>query len=466
MKKKKVKLWLYGASALLCGVKVAKYLGRSLVNRIADHYTKTIMTDEYGENLWEFVSASTRIGVQNIAELNLRAESGNIIERPLGSPKKYPSVQSLLFPFAQIGVMPTPGDATIDTSTVIGKRAKKPLTLKTPIIISGMAYGYALNERFRLALAKGSSQAGTAFNAGQSGFLPKERKAADKLIHQYNRGHWGRKTATLRQADAIELHFGQGASGGIPSVMEPNTVTKQMRKQFEVKRGEKVIYHSRILGINKPEDLIKTVREIRSITDGIPIGAKIGAGDFIEKDLYWILEAGLDFVTIDGAEAASKGVPPAILDDFGLPLIYAITRAVNYLEKENVRKEIDIILAGKLINPGDFLKAIALGADAVYIGSAALFATSHTQVLKSLPFEPPTQVAWMDGKQAARFNIAKGAQSLAKFIDSCTEEMKIALAVMGKTSLKQLTKKDLVAVDPLVAEITGIRPANIPPENT
>lgn len=461
---RRFKLWLYGASALFGGVTVAKYLGRSLVNRITDKYTDTIMTDEYGENMWEFVSASKRIGLQNIVELNLRAESGNIVERPLGTPKKYPSVQSLLFPFAQIAVMPTPGDTTIDTSTVIGKKAKKPLVLKTPIIISGMAYGYALNERFRLALAKGSSRAGTAFNSGQSGFLPKERKAADKVILQYNRGHWSKKPETLRQADAIELHFGQGASGGIPIAMEPNLVSKQMRKQFEVKKGEKVIYHSRIPEINKPQDLIKTVREIRSITDGIPIGAKIGAGDYMEKDLYWILEAGLDFVTIDGAEAASKGVPPAILDDFGLPTIYAITRTINYLEKENARKEIDIILAGKLINPGDFLKAIALGADAVYIGSAALFAASHTQVLKSLPFEPPTQVSWMDGKQEARFNIEKGAQSLAKFINSCTEEMKMALTVMGKTSLTQLSKNDLVAVDPVVAEITGIRPAHIPPE--
>lgn len=462
--KDKYKLWLYTATVLYGGATVTKYLGRSLINRIIDRYTKTIMTDEYGENMWEFISAGTRIGLQNIVELNLRAESGKIIERPLGTPKKYPSVQSLLFPFAQIGVMPTPGDTTIDTSTVIGKKSKKPLYIKTPVIISGMAYGYALNERFRLALAKGSSLAGTVFNSGQSGFLPKERKAADKVMLQYNRGHWSKKPETLRQADAIEMHFGQGAAGGIPIVLQPDMVTKEMRKQFETKKGDKVIYHSRIPGINKPEDLIKTVRELRSVTDGIPIGAKIGAGDYIEKDLYWILEAEMDFVTICGAEAASKGVPPAILDDFGLPAIYAITRAINYLEKQNARKKIDIILAGKFINPGDFLKALALGADAVCIGSAALFATSHTQVLKSLPFEPPTQVAWMDGKQAARFNIEEGARNLANYINSCTEEMKMALTVMGKTSIQQLSKKDLVAVDPAVAELTGIRSAHIPPE--
>ena len=459
----KHKYWLYGASALLGGVTLAKYLGRSLINRIADQYTKTIMTDKYEENMWEFVSASKRIGWQNIVELNLRSEIGKIIERPLGSPKKHPSVESLMFSFGQVNTMPTPENTTIDITTVLGKKAKKPLFLKTPIIIAGMAYGFALSEQFRLALAKGSALAGTAFNSGQSGFLPKEYQAADKLILQYNRGHWSKKPQTLRKADAIELHIGQGAVGGIPMVLESNTVNKKMREQFEVKKGEKVIYHSRIPGINNPKDLIKTVQELRSITNGIPIGAKIGAGDEIEKDLYWILEAHLDFVTICGAEAAAKGAPPTLLDDFGLPTLYAITRAFNYLEKQNARKEIDIILAGKFITPGDFLKAIALGADAVCIGSAALFATAHTEVLKALPFEPPTQVAWITGKQSKKFNIEEGAKNLAKYLNSCTEEMKMALTVMGKNSIKQLSKEDLVAVDLMVAEISGVRAAHIPP---
>lgn len=463
MKKKKFKYLFYGATALAGGFSVAKYIGRSIINRISDKSTKTIMTDEYGENMWEFVSAGSRIGIQNIVELNLRSESGQIIERPLGSPKTYPSVQSLLFPFAQIDNMPIPVGSSIDTSTIIGKKAKRPLYLKTPLIIAGMAYGFALSEPFRLALAKGSSLVGTAFNSGQSGFLPKERQAADKIIQQYTRGHWGKKPKTLSQADGIELHFGQGGVGGLPMVLEPNTVSKRMREQFEVKKGEKVIYHSRIPGIDNPQDLIRKVRELRSITDGIPIGAKIGAGDGIEQDLYWILEAGLDFVNICGNEAGSKGVPPVLQDDFGLPTLYAITRAINYLEKENARKEIDIILAGKLITPGDFLKAIALGADAVCIGTAALFATAHTEVLKSLPFEPPTQIAWMAGKQAARFDIEKGANNLAQYINSCTEEMKMALTVMGKTSHKQLSEMDLVAVDSIVAEITGIRSAHLPP---
>lgn len=451
-------------TALAGGLSAAKYIGRSIINRISDKSIKTIMTDEYGENLWEFVSAGSRIGLQNIMELNLRSESGQIIERPLGSPKKYPNVQSLLFPFAQIDTMPVPGDTPIDTATIIGKKAKKPLYLKTPLIIAGMAYGFALSEQFRLALAKGSSLAGIAFNSGQSGFLPKERQLADKIIQQYTRGHWGKEPGTLSQADGIELHFGQGGVGGLPMVIDPNIVSKLMRQQFEVKKGEKVIYHSRIPGINNPKDLRRKVRELRSITDGIPIGAKIGAADRIEKDLYWILEAEFDFVNICGNEAGSKGVPPVFQDDFGLPTLYAISRAINYLEKENARKEIDVILAGKLITPGDFLKAIALGADAVCIGTGALFATAHTEVLKSLPFEPPTQIAWMAGKQAARFDIEKGANNLAKYINSCTEEMKMALTVMGKTSLQQLSKNDLVAVDSTVAQITGIRLANIPPD--
>lgn len=462
--KDQYKYLIYGISALAGSISVSKFIGRSIINRIADKYTKTIMTDKYHENMWEFVSASRRVGLQEIVELNMRSEWPEVVKRPLGSPRKFPSVDGLMFSFAQVNTMPTPGEIPIDTSVIVGKNAKKPLILNTPIIIGGMAYGFALSEKFRLALAKGSSLAGTAFNTGQSGFLPKERKLADKIILQYNRGHWSKSPDILRKADAIELHFGQGAVGGMHSSLKKHEINKLMRKQFQVKRGQEVYYHSRIPDINRPEDLLKKVRELRAVTDGIPIGAKIAAGDEIERDLFWCLEAGLDFVTVCGAESASKGSPPLLLDNFGLPIIYGLTRAVNYLEKEGVKDKIDILGSGKMINPGNILKALAMGCTAVYVGTSALFATAHTEVLKSMPFEPPTQVAWRDGKQSARYNYKKGAQYFANFIQSCTEEMKLGISVLGKTSVSQLSKKDLVAVDPYVAEITGIRSAHIPPD--
>lgn len=454
---------IYGTTALFGALAAAKFAGRRFIDRTADKYIKKIMTDEYHENLWEFISASSRVGPQEIVELNLRAEYGQALERPLGSPKKFPSLDQLMFSYAQINTMPIPEDVPINTAVTIGKKARKPLQIDTPIMIGGMAYGFALSEQFRMALAKGSAQAGTALSSGQSGFLPRELKAAGKCILQYTRGTWSKSPGDLRAADAIELHVGQGAVGGLHSFIKANEVDSVMRKQFGGKKGQDVIYHSRIPAINTPKDLIKTVTELRRITDGIPIGVKIGAGDELERDLYWCLEADVDFVAVDGAEAASKGSPPLLLDHFGLPTVYALSRAVNYLKKEGAFGEVDLIGSGKLINPGDFMKALALGCSAVYIGTAALFATAHTEVLKSLPLEPPTQVAWRGGKDATRFDPDKGAKNLANYIKSCTEEMKLGLSVLGKTSVAQLSKTDLVAIDPLIAEITGIRPAHVPP---
>lgn len=442
----------------IAGKQVARYYIKRKINKA----NKAIINDQYDENIWGFVTSIDRIGMLKAVENSLRTELGHMIERPFGSPKQFPSMDKLMFSFAQINTLPTMENTPIDTKVTIGKHAFKPLHLSIPVMITGMAYGEALTENVKLALAKGATLANTAFTTGESGMLSSERKAAGKLILQYNRGHWGKDIKTLRQADAIELQFGQGAIGGTSHAIYPDKITRELRKQFEVKKGEPIIAHARIPGITKPEDLKQKVDDLRSITLGIPIGAKIGAGDDLEQDIAWCLEAKLDYIAIDGAEAASKGSPPVLLDDFGLPTLVALVRAVNYLNQVGARDRIDVIVSGKILTPGDFLKAIALGADAVYIGSAALFAVIHNRIFKAIPFEPPSSVAWYDGKYSKGFNVKKGAENLGKFLSSCKEEMEIAIRALGKTSIHQLSKADLLAVDPVVSEITGIRMAHIP----
>lgn len=438
------------------GKHLTRYYFKKKINRI----NKKIATNQYDENLWGFITSIDRIGLLKSIENSLRTESGHLIERPFGSPKVFPSLDRLMFSYAQVNTLPTTEDTLIDTSVVIGKNARKPLHLSLPIMISGMAFGIALTKNVKISLAKGAALAGTAYNTGESGLLPAERRAADQLILQYNRGHWRKSPEILKQADAIELQFGQGAIGGTFHALYPDKITRALRRQFEVKRGEPIIAHARIPGINQPQDLIKTVRELREITQGIPIGAKLGAGDELEKDIAWCLEAELDYIAIDGAEAASKGSPPILLDDFGLPTMVALVRAVNYLDKVQAKDKINVIISGKMLTPADFLKALALGADAVYIGSAAIFAAIHSRILKALPFEPPSQVAWYDGKYSKGFNSKKGAENLGKFLSSCKEEMEIALRAMGKTSIFQLSKDDLLALDPSVSELTGVRLVN------
>jgi len=451
-----------GLAAAFLGTIGIKKIGRKAVQEISRKSIKIIMTDIYDENLWEFVSAATRVGLQNIVEANMRADQGSVIERPLGSPRKFPSFDSLMFNFAQLHDFPTPGDRPIDLAVTIGPKAAKPLTLKIPLIIAGMAYGYALSEDFKVALAKGASLAGTATNTGEGAWLERERKAADKLILQYNRGHWSKETHILRQADAIEIQFGQGAIGGVAHMLPAVSVDKTLRQAYGVKPHEDVVVHSRQPLVSSPKKLKQLVKHLRETTEGVPIGVKIGAGKYLEADLAVAVESEVDFIAVCGAAAATKGSPPILQDDFGLPTVFALARAADFLEEQQVKDQISLIVGGKLLTPGDFLKAIALGADAVYIGTMALFATSHTQVLHPLPFEPPTQIAWYTGKYRKKFNIEQGAKNLANYLKSCSLEMAEGIRALGKTSLQEVNKDDLMALDPLIAEATGVEPAYRP----
>lgn len=441
---------------LALGYKGAKLLGRAVVEDVSTDSIKTIMTDLYDENIWELVSATTRFTPQIIVETNLRSEEGKAIQRPLGPPKNFPSLDKLMFSIGQFHIMPTPLETPIDTRVVIGKQCERPLVIDIPIMISAMAYGVALSKKVKIALAKGSSMVGSATNSGEGPFLQEERDSAKNFILQYNRGTWAKNPEVLRQADAIEIQFGQGAIGGVGHKLESNKIDRTLRKGFGLKKGEDAVAHSRQPEVNRPSDLPKLVRKLKGIAGDIPIGAKIGAGMYLEKDLEWIADAGMDFVTVEGGDGATKGSVPLLQDDFGVPSIFAIDRAANFLRKNRLQDKISLIGVGKMRTPGDVLKALALGADAVYMGAIALFAVSHTQVLNAIPFEPPTQLVWYDGKYSNRFDENVGAKSLAKFLTSCQAELIEGIRALGKTSISQVDKQCLFALDELTANGVGV----------
>lgn len=448
---------LFGA--LLLGGVGALWMLRVAGQQVAKWTLTRVMTDDYAENLAEFYSAGQRMGIQNIIETNLRAETGVALARPLGSPRAMPDFSSLMFNVAQLATRPTPREIFIDLSTVIGPLAARPLKLKSPILVSAMAYGEALSAKVKIALAQGVTLAGGAINSGEGPFLPAERRAARHYIMQYNRATWGKEREVLKQADAIEIQIGQGAMGGVGHSIKPNEIDAPLYKALKIPRGQEAVVAARQKHTSSPEEFRTFVEHLREITAGVPIGAKIAAGMDIEKDISFLVKSGVDFITIDGAQAATKGSAPILQDDFGLPTIMALCRAVAQLEKLKARKSLSLIVGGGLFTPGDFLKAIALGADAVYIGTAALFAVTHTQTLKALPYEPPTQVVWYTGRYAAQFDVAKGARHLANFLFACQDEMAQGVQALGKVSLSQLSAEDLAGLTPYICELTGVRPA-------
>lgn len=447
------------ATAGVTGLLGSVVLARLAINKVFDWATSVIMTDVYDENLVEFYSAGRRMGAQNIMETNLRSEKGQALARPLGTPKKMPGFQDLMFNMAQLHRRVTPPDTKVDISVTIGPNAKRPLKVDIPILISAMAYGEALSARAKIALAKGATMAGAAINAGEGPFLPEERKAAKYYIHQYNRGSWGKEDEVLKQADAIEIQIGQGAIAGVGHSIRANEIDAHLRKKMGLVPGQDAIVHARQKHTATPEEFAQFVDYLRGLTNGAPIGAKIGAGMDIEKDLDFLIEAGVDFVAIDGAQAATKGSSTILQDDFGIPTLYALCRAVRHLIKRKAKGKVSLIVGGGLFTPGDFLKAIALGADAVYIGTAALFAVTHTQTLHALPFEPPTQAVWYTGKYSHKFSASEGGKALGKYLKASAEEMVHGIQGLGKSSLTQLCKEDLCGLSNHVCEVAQVKPA-------
>lgn len=447
-----IPLYSLGLTALAVAL-----LGRPLINYLSDRLVKRIMIDPYHENLWEFVTAGSRVGLQNIVETNLRAQEGKLINRPFGTPRKFPSTDDLLFNFAQLAKLPTIEYFPVDMRVTIGPLAARPLTLEMPVMITGMGYGLGLTEKVKIALARAATMAGTAFNNGEGPFLSSERKAASKYILLYDRGCRNYNPDIIKQADAIELQVGQGAIGGIGHITPYKGLPKKARKLLDLKPGQPCLTKARVPGVNEPRrDLPPLIKKLKQLTSGAPVGAKIAAGHYLEMDMEILLDSGVDFIVIDGAQAATKGGPPILADDFGVPTVFAINRAANYLRKQGLKGKVSLIASGGLYNPGNYLKAIALGADAVYIGTMALFSLAHTQVLKSIPFEPPPSIVFADSKQSWRFNVQKGTQNLYKYLKSCNLEMMDGIRALGKKSIGEVNKKDLCAITPFMAQALNL----------
>ncbi|MDP4158519.1 MAG: FMN-binding glutamate synthase family protein [Bacillota bacterium] len=418
-----------------------------MLNPLTDDMFDTMLTEPYSNNPLVMLTIMEKMTMRAISEAGMRAQTGKALSRPMGSPLRTSPWEKLLLNPRQLFELPMNDMSKIKTKVVIGPKAKKPLVIDTPIIITGMSYGGSLSLTMKEALAKGAAMANTATNTGESAVSQEERKAAKFLIGQFNRGGWLNDHEQLTQLDAIEVQLGQGAWGGaVESTMDSSKMDDHLRKLWKVKPGETTGKKARFPKVNTSEDIIKLVNSLKDKYD-VPVGIKIAGTHFIERELEIIAQTKADFITIDGQEGGTAASSPTLEDDLGLPTLFSIARTVDWLKKQGLRDRYTILGAGGLRTPGEFLKALALGADAIYIGSIALIATMQSQMTKVLPGSPAPQLALYDGKFKAQFDPEEGSQHLANFLKSCTEEMVMALQAMGKSSIRQLGREDLVSIE-------------------
>jgi len=394
---------------------------------------------------------------QTVADIKNIAAGGHSIVRSMGSQKKLPfSFEDLNFIPAQVSKIPLNKEDKVNTAVVIGPKSQKPLKVTSPILISGLSFG-AVSKNVKLVIAEVSTKLGIAYNSGEGGVLEEElAKKPEHLIGQYSTGRFGISENLIKKFAAAEIRFGQGAYPGKGSYLPAEKMTEEITRIRNLKPGEAAYSPAHHPDIQKPEDVKKKVGWLKKLTGGVPVGAKIGCGN-IEEDIEALVEAGVDFIALDGFSGGTGATDFYVRENVGIPIIAALPRADRYLKKLGVRKDITLIAGGGLRISADFAKCLALGADAVYIGTAALIAINCEQYRICHTGLCPTGVTTHRPGLTRQLNVEEGVRRLTNFINVSTQEIASLARIVGKNEVKDFDITDLVSFKKNLAEITGAR---------
>lgn len=427
-------------------------------------FIRTILTRPMSDTVAELYVSTRSTPPLDLLYTSLRATTGDIVIRPMGSAKPVRGFDDLSLVPAQLARRPKFETTPVDLSCTLGHRAKRPLRMSMPLYMSGMAYGLALTRDARLAMAKASGRVGIALNSGQGPFLVEERAVCSSYVLQFGRWAWNREDEILAKADMIEVQVGQGAMPGNAVISSPSEVGPEVRRLMHLPDGEAPNIHADLY-LNRPDEpasLAQVVRHLRQRTDGVPIAVKMGAGDLLEADLDVALDAGVDVIVVDGGEGATGNAPITMSDHFGIPSLAALVRAQEHLQRRGARQDVDLLVSGGFREPGDFLKAYALGADAVGLATVVMFAMAHPQIGQTVPFLPPTDLVFYRSNPRVPLRVDEASVALSRFFESCRREMEMALRAMGYDDVHALSKRDVCAVDPEVAALAHVRYAAEP----
>ena len=385
-------------------------------------------------------------------EIHEMAVTGKSAIEAMGTQRKMPDWDDILVLGAQLNPPPLEEHAEVSLKTIIGKHAKKPMELEMPVYISHMSFG-ALSKETKTALSKGSAMAKTAMCSGEGGILPEEKAAAYKYIFEYVPNRYSVTDENLKSSDAIEIKIGQGTKPGMGGHLPGSKVTPEIAKIRNKPLGEDIISPSKFPGIDTKEDLKNLVEELRSRSEGRPIGIKIAAGR-IEKDLEYCVFAEPDFITIDGRGGATGASPAIIRDSTSVPTVFALYRARKYLDA--VGSDIQLVITGGLRVSSDFAKALAMGADAVAVASAAMVAAACQQYRICGTGMCPVGMATQDPELRGRLHMEAAAQRVANYFQCSAEELRTFARITGHKDIHELTVEDLCTISREISENTNI----------
>ena len=283
--------------------------------------------------------------------------------------------------------------------------------------------------------------------------MPEEKAAAHKYIFEYVPNLYSVTDENLKSSDAIEIKIGQGTKPGMGGHLPGNKVTPEIAEIRNKPQGKDIISPSKFPGIDTKEDLKKLVSELRERSEGRPIGIKIAAGR-IEKDLEYCVFAEPDFITIDGRGGATGASPAIIRDATSVPTVFALYRARKYLD--SVHSKAQLVITGGLRVSADFAKAIAMGADAIAIASAAMVAAACQQYRICGTGMCPVGIATQDPELRGRLKVDAASKRVANYLKCSAEELRTFARITGHGDIHGLSVEDLCTINREISEHTNI----------
>jgi len=370
---------------------------------------------------------------------------------------RLPNWSDILLMPGQLARPPLLASEPVSLATTLGQRAERPLQLDLPFFISHMSFG-ALSASAKQALARTASELGTAIGSGEGGMLEAEREAAGtRYIFEMGTGYFGWDAEHIALANAAEIKIGQSAHAGAGGLLPADKVTPKIAEVRGLAPGEDARSPARFTDINSLADLRGRVEEIRSHLDGGPVGIKFAAGR-VEEDLDFAIEAGADFVTIDGRGGGTSAAPNVLKDNLTIPIQYALHRARRHLEQHGVT-DVDIVATGNFRTAGDIAKALAMGATAVALATASMIAIGCQQYLACHTGNCPVGIATQRADLESRFDIELSAERGVSTLGAMRDELMLLARATGVSNIHDLDIDDLATLDSELAAHTDIRHA-------
>ena len=374
---------------------------------------------------------------------------------PLAELPRWSSLQLLT---AQLHTLPLLDSERVETRTVIGPRANKPLVLEMPLLVSDMSFG-SLSQEAKIALARGADAAGTGICSGEGGMLPEEQAANRRYFYELASARFGYAMEKVQRCQAFHFKGGQAAKTGTGGHLPGAKVTGRIAEVRHLQPGTPAVSPSRFPDWSGIADYQRFAAEVRAATGGIPIGFKLSA-QHIERDLETALQIPVDYVILDGRGGGTGAAPLLFRDNISVPTIPALARARRFLDA-NGASDVTLIITGGLRLPEDFAKALALGADAVAIANSALQAIGCLGMRACHTNNCPVGIATQREDLRARLKIARSAQQLTNFLQASTELMCVLARACGHARLADFTRDDLTTVDREMAALAGVRYAGV-----